>query len=239
MVRDPYRDQMTGNAGLHYAAWQLSRTGWHVMLTVRNARGSDMVVANEDETVHFGVQSKASRSRNPIRVRKGTKKLQSEWWILTIEAIEDRPVCFVLSKQDVERLAVGDRDGQWWINPAKCDEFREAWHRIGSGFCDPQRLMVAPRARVSPQAERTAPREVIRMPEQNGIRRPKPTTLCGRAWAIFDGVTKKAGSPASIGEALKLTAPQGLNEANVRAEFYRWRQFNGIRGRVERPKVTR
>ncbi|MCB2110190.1 MAG: hypothetical protein H6895_03065 [Defluviimonas sp.] len=34
------RPQITGNAGLNYAAWQLSRRGWHVMPTIRNARGT-------------------------------------------------------------------------------------------------------------------------------------------------------------------------------------------------------
>jgi hypothetical protein len=29
------RSQITGNAGLNYAAWQLSRRGWHVMPTIR------------------------------------------------------------------------------------------------------------------------------------------------------------------------------------------------------------
>ena len=44
---------MTGNAGLNYVAWQLSRRGWHVMPTIRNARGADLIVTNEDETVFF------------------------------------------------------------------------------------------------------------------------------------------------------------------------------------------
>ena len=46
--------------------------------------------------------------------------------------------------------------------------------------------------------EGNAAREAARMPEQNGIRRPKPDGLCGKAWKIFDDVSAKNGSPASI-----------------------------------------
>lgn len=81
-----------------------------------------------------------------------------------------------------------------------------------------------------------AAREANRMPEQNGIRRPKPDTLCGKAWGIFDTVSAKNGAPASIGESMELAKADGLNEANVRAEYARWRKFHGITGRVEAPK---
>lgn len=65
-----------------------------------------------------------------------------------------------------------------------------------------------------------------KQPEQNGVRRPKPETLCGQAWAIFDEL-----SQVTIGEALEIGRQRGLNEGNVRAEFYQWRKFNGIHGR--------
>ena len=65
--------------------------------------------------------------------------------------------------------------------------------------------------------------------EQNGIKRPKPGTLCGKAWDIFDKVTKKhRGNPATIAESLEISKEAGLNEGNVRAEFGRWRKFSGF-----------
>ena len=87
------------------------------------------------------------------------------------------------------------------------------------------------------KAEAKAAREAARMPEQNGIRRPKPDTLCGKAWGIFDSVSQKNGAPASIGESMELAKADGLNEANVRAEYARWRKFHGITGRIESPKA--
>ncbi len=74
-----------------------------------------------------------------------------------------------------------------------------------------------------------------KMPEQNGVRRPKPDTLCGKAWAIFDGISAKNGAPASIKESLEAARADGLNEGNVKAEYARWRKFYAISGRIAAP----
>jgi membrane protein involved in colicin uptake len=79
-------------------------------------------------------------------------------------------------------------------------------------------------------------REAARQPEQNGIRRPKPDTLCGKAWAIFDSISAANGAPASIGESMTQAKAQGLNESNVRAEYARWRKYHGVSGRIAAPQ---
>ena len=86
------------------------------------------------------------------------------------------------------------------------------------------------------KAEAQAAREAARMPEQNGIRRPKPDGLCGKAWQIFDDISARNGAPASIGEAMEVARKDGLNEANVRAEYARWRKFFGVSGRIDDPR---
>lgn len=93
-------------------------------------------------------------------------------------------------------------------------------------------------AKAQAKLDAIAAKEANRMPEQNGIRRPKPETLCGKAWAIFDSVSQKNGSPASISESMDIAKGQGLNEANVRAEYARWRKFYNVTGRVEAPKAA-
>ena len=127
------RSQITGNAGLNYAAWQLSRRGWHVMPTIRNAKGSDMIVTDADETVFFGVQSKGFSNRWPVPLGLDLGCLRSSWWIITIHANSDNPVCYVLRLDDVRSLATQDKNGgKWWLEPKAYDrdEFREAWHRL-------------------------------------------------------------------------------------------------------------
>lgn len=78
-----------------------------------------------------------------------------------------------------------------------------------------------------------AAKEANRMPMQNGIRRPKPETLCGQSWAIFDEVSAAKGSPAAIGECLPIAIERGLNPTNVRVEYARWRKFYNVTGRIE------
>lgn len=85
------------------------------------------------------------------------------------------------------------------------------------------------------KAKRDAERAANAMPEQNGVRRPKPDTLCGKAWELCDTISAKLGSPAPISYVIQAAEAAGLNEGNVRAEYARWKKFNGVEGRVSVP----
>lgn len=79
-------------------------------------------------------------------------------------------------------------------------------------------------------------REKNRMPEQNGVRRPRAGTQCGRVWEIADEISKKTGGPAAIANIFEVSRAEGLNDGNVRAEYARWRKFNGVTGRIKAVK---
>lgn len=104
MGMDVKSSQATGNAALHYAAWQLSRKGWNVMPTARNAKGSDLFCANDDESVIFGVQSKGLSRRGPVGLGANLDNLRSEWWIITINSKSDNPTCFIMTLEEVKEL---------------------------------------------------------------------------------------------------------------------------------------
>lgn len=136
---DVKSSQVTGNAASHYAAWQLSRRGWNVMLTSRNAKGSDLFCSNDAETRFFGVQSKGLTKRDPVGLGSNLTNLRSDWWIITIKAKTDAPVCFIMTLQEVKDLAhhsdpLNSRTGaaSIWLQPSAYDQpqFREAWHRF-------------------------------------------------------------------------------------------------------------
>ena len=101
---DVRSSQATGNAAMHYVAWQLSKRGWNVMPTTRNAKGSDLYCANDAETVIFGVQSKGLSKRDPVGLGTKLGNLRSDWWIITINAKTDTPTCFILRRQEVVDL---------------------------------------------------------------------------------------------------------------------------------------
>lgn len=129
----PVRHQVSGNSGLNYAAWQLSRRGWHVMPTIRNARGSDLIVTDADETVFFGVQSKALGKRSAVPLGRDIDALRSDWWIVTIHANTENPICFILRLDEVRAHASQDKNGgAWWLEPRAYNrvEFRDAWDRL-------------------------------------------------------------------------------------------------------------
>lgn len=98
-------------------------------------------------------------------------------------------------------------------------------------------LAAAKAEKEAAKAAKEAAKEANKMPEQNGVRRPKPETLCGKAWAVFDQVSAKNGAPASIKESLEVARPLGYNEGNVKCEYARWRKFHSIVGRIAPPVV--
>lgn len=102
------------------------------MPTIRNARGSDLIVTDADETMFFGVQSKALSKRSAVPLGRSLEGLRSEWWVITVRANSDQPVCYVLRLDEVRSLAAQDRNGgAFWLEPSayEREEFREAWDR--------------------------------------------------------------------------------------------------------------
>lgn len=103
------------------------------MPTVRNARGSDLIVVNDDETVFLGIQSKALSKRHAVGLGMRIDDLRSDWWIVTVKANSDHPVCYIMTLAEVQTLAKQNLNGgAWWLDPPAYDqaEFREAWDRL-------------------------------------------------------------------------------------------------------------
>ncbi len=127
-------NQLVGNAGLYYVARELSRRGWHVMPTVRNARGADLYAASVDETRVLPIQSKAvTKKRDTVLVGRDLEVLRSPWWILTVNATGDQPVSFILTLEEIRTNARLNSAGGYYLLPTYYmnDVFRNAWGRLG------------------------------------------------------------------------------------------------------------
>ena len=85
------------------------------------------------------------------------------------------------------------------------------------------------------KAEKLASKEANKMPEQNGIRRPKPETETGKVWALADNISASLGQPTPIANLLEQGQAAGLNDSTIRTQYARWRAFHGITGRVTIP----
>ena len=70
------KPQITGNIGLYYTCYQLSRLGWNVMPTSRNARGID--IPNVDFVVNYDLPDVAENYVHRVgRTGRGDQKGQA------------------------------------------------------------------------------------------------------------------------------------------------------------------
>lgn len=129
--------QVTGNIGLYYTCYRLSRMGWNVMPTARNARGIDIIAYNRKGTELIGIQVKTLSKRNPVPLGSTLEKIMGDYWII-VNNVSKEPNAFILLPDEVKSLAHrGEKEGRvsYWLQPASYDneQFKEAWHRIGYG----------------------------------------------------------------------------------------------------------
>ena len=130
--RDP---QVTGNVGLYWTCYHLSRMGWNAMPTARNARGVDIIAYNRDCSSTISIQVKTLSKKNPVPLGASLDKIMGQFWVI-VNDVCTSPVTYVLYPSEVRRLAHrGEKDGRvsYWLQPSSycVDAFREAWHRIG------------------------------------------------------------------------------------------------------------
>ena len=129
--------QVTGNIGLYYTCYRLSRMGWNVMPTARNARGIDIIAYNREGTEFIGIQVKTLSKCNPVPLGSNLEKIMGDYWVI-VNNVSKEPNAFVLLPEEVKSLAHrGEKEGRvsYWLQPVSYDneQFKEAWHRIGCG----------------------------------------------------------------------------------------------------------
>ena len=129
--------QITGNIGLYYTCYHLSRLGWNVMPTARNARGIDIIDYNSNGSRFIGVQVKALSKRNPVPLGTNLNRIMGDFWII-VNKLAREPSAFILLPDEVKKKTHRvEKEGRisYWLEPGSydTDEFREAWDRIGFG----------------------------------------------------------------------------------------------------------
>lgn len=79
-----------------------------------------------------------------------------------------------------------------------------------------------------PQPPRSDQQGKVQREERNGVKRPAPSGLCAAVWTWLD-----AHPTATVKELRELAPSKGWNPNNASCEYYGWRKFNGISGRVK------
>ncbi len=91
------------------------------------------------------------------------------------------------------------------------------------------------KAKAEAKVAADAAKESTKMPEQNGVRRPKPDGACGKVWAMADSLSAALGQPVPIANLSKDASAAGINDSTIRTQYALWRKFHGITGRVALP----
>jgi len=130
-----HNNQTVGNIGLYYVCYRLSLLGWNAMPTARNARGIDLLIYNQDDSRKYSIQVKALSRRSPVPLGKHLDHMFADFWIICRRVIEPAPECFILTPDEIRRLAHrGEKEGRvsYWLQPRdyETEKFKDAWHRI-------------------------------------------------------------------------------------------------------------
>lgn len=100
---------------------------------------------------------------------------------------------------------------------------------------------IAPQAEAptTPDAPAPAATEVTGLkiekdrPEQNGVKRPSLGGKCRAIWDALDAYRTETGMLPTSKVVKELAADEDWNPSNASIEYYQWRKYNGISGRVK------
>lgn len=123
-------NQITGNVGMYFACYHLSRLGLNVLPTSRNAKGADIVAYTPDQTRFLTFQVKTMSKLSNIDLGKSLDDIRSDWWIIVTNAY-DLPTAYILTPNELKATAKV-YDERHWAQGTKFDTeaTRNAWGRI-------------------------------------------------------------------------------------------------------------
>jgi hypothetical protein len=133
--------QRTGNLGLFYIGYKLSRFGWNVLPTIKNAKAIDMMAYNEKGD-KISIQCKGFTNTESVGPFKDIEDIIADYYIISTNVYR-KPVTYILTKDDVRNNMTKNKNGYWLEKSRKKDnnfylkdEFREKWDKIGYGYLD-------------------------------------------------------------------------------------------------------
>lgn len=143
MVRLSFKDkQVTGNVGLFFVCYKLSRRGWNVLPTSRNAKGIDILAYGSQGERILTIQAKGFTGIESVGPFKKESEVLADFYIV-VSHVYENPLTYILTKDEVKsHLTPPKGDNVYWLNPEdyKLPEFFEKWDKIGFGFSEPSEI---------------------------------------------------------------------------------------------------
>lgn len=120
--------QVVGNIGLYYVCIELSKLGWNVIPTSRNAKGIDILIYSQDAKRKLALQVKALSDRSAVGLGK-------EGFIgdfLVIVRGLDSPEVFISPVGQANKL-IREQAQQYWLEVKDYEKLSRDWSLIGRG----------------------------------------------------------------------------------------------------------
>lgn len=159
----PMNSQIVGNIGLYLVCFELSKRGWNVMPTARNAKGIDIIAYDLTATRYLGIQVKALSKKSPVPLGQTLDRIMGDFWIIA-NNLESAPGLFILTPSEARAGAHrGEKDGRvsFWLQPKSymLPEFEARWDRLESAQSDTtlRRLVTAVVGSNSPRSSPKLP----------------------------------------------------------------------------------
>lgn len=164
-----------------------------------------------------------AEKKTPEQIKAEAEAKKAEQKLKQVQDAEARKA--VAEQKKAERAAAAEAK--------KAEREAKKAERAAAAEAKKAQKAAAAEAKKAEREAKKAEKEAAKMPMQNAVRRPKPDTLCGQLWAIYDNMSGEKGSPVAIGDAMDVAESQGFNDATIRTQYARWRKYYGIEGSIE------
>ena len=129
---------ITGNTGLYYVCYELSKRGWNVMPTSRNARGADIIAYSIDGKRTIIIEVKSVRKKSAVWFDPSSLSN----YLIICRNVYDSPELFIVCIDDSlkSKLVHHEKDDKksFWLNISDFKTYKDNWDIIGKGiqfFC--------------------------------------------------------------------------------------------------------
>ncbi|EJL6789031.1 aspartate ammonia-lyase [Vibrio cholerae] len=122
MSKNKISGSQAGIAGEYFVAAELSRRGYLCSVMLKNTKGVDILVSNEDSSKLIGVQVKTNNSSRKSwllsQKNEGQKQGNFVYAFVNLVGLGDLPEYYIVSSNDVaEQITQGHKE--WLATPGK------------------------------------------------------------------------------------------------------------------------
>ncbi|HHT9126769.1 MAG TPA: hypothetical protein ACFYD6_13285 [Candidatus Brocadiia bacterium] len=129
-------NQVVGNVGLYDVCYELSKRGWNVLPTSRNAKGVDVVIYSQSAKRTHTLQVKALGKKDPVPLGNNLNSLVAEYMVIYRKVFDEEPEIFIAKIDEIKsNIHEGVKDGRksYWLRPKDYIAFKDGWDKIGDG----------------------------------------------------------------------------------------------------------